>query len=123
MDSNCSKYKDPNTVYFMQGETFTAVFVYRVDHEPTLLENGYDLIVGLWDMQGKLLKKGSVKDDTIVVFRDNTYRMPVYHEESMRMLGKIRMEVTVANERNEVVNHADEYLNMIFAPVNNNKIL
>lgn len=123
MQNKCCHEQEPNTVYFRQGDTFAAVYVYRVDNVPTLLEEGYKLIVGLYDAQNRLLKKGSSEDESIVVGRDNSYRMPVLHEESMRMTGRVRMEVTIADGKNIVVNHASEYVIMIFEPRMNNTIL
>ena len=123
MQNNCCHEQEPNTVYFRQGDTFAAVYVYRVDNTPTLLEEGYKLVVGLYDAQNRLLKKGSSEDESIVVGRDNSYRMHVSHEESMRMTGRVRMEVTIADDKNIVVNHASEYVVMIFEPRTNNTIL
>ena len=123
MQNKCCHEQEPNTVYFRQGDTFAAVYVYRVDNIPTLLEEGYKLVVGLYDAQNRLLKKGSSEDESIVVGRDNSYRMPVLHEESMRMTGRVRMEVTIADGKNIVVNHASEYVIMIFEPRMNNTIL
>ena len=123
MQNKCCHEQEPNTVYFRQGDTFTAVYVYRVDNVPTLLEAGYKLVIGLYDAQNRLLKKGSTEDGSIVVGRDNSYRMPVLHEESMRMTGRVRMEVTIADDKNIVVNHASEYVVMIFEPRMNNTIL
>lgn len=123
MQNKCCHEQEPNTVYFRQGDTFAAVYVYRVDNIPTLLEAGYKLVIGLYDAQNRLLKKGSTEDESIVVGRDNSYRMPVLHEESMRMTGRVRMEVTIADGKNIVVNHASEYVVMIFEPRMNNTIL
>lgn len=123
MGNKCCHEQEPNTVYFRQGETFAAVYVYRVDNIPTLLESGYKLVIGLYDAQNRLLKRGSTDDETIVVNRDNSYVMSVTHEESMNMIGRVRMEVTIADENNIVVNHASEYVIMIFEPRMNNTIL
>lgn len=123
MGNKCCHEQEPNTVYFRQGETFAAVYVYRVDNIPTLLESGYKLVIGLYDAQNRLLKRGSTEDQSVVVGRDNSYRMPVRHEESMNMIGRVRMEVTIADENNIVVNHASEYVIMIFEPRMNNTIL
>lgn len=108
---------------FQRGDAFGVNFVYREDHLPRPLQEGYQLIVGLYDEMGRLLKAGRTSDETITLRRDGTYTMQITHEDSMKMIGRVTMEITIASDKNEVVDHSANVVKMRFVERKNNQLL
>ena len=106
-----------------QGDTFNMMFVYKEDGVATIIPDGYDLVIGFYDKEGRLLHSGSTADNSIVLIRDRTYRMQVGHEASMRMVGKVTVEITLANTNCEVVDHALDLITLNFVKRYNNETI
>lgn len=106
-----------------QGDTFNMMFVYKEDGVATLIPDGYDLFIGFYDKVGRLLHSGTTADGSIVLIRDRTYRMQVGHEASMKMLGKVTVEITLANTDGEVVDHALDIITLNFMRRYNNETI
>ena len=55
-----------------QGDTFDLVFQYKENDTAMSLPSGYDLLVGIYDMMGKVLQVGRVSDGTITASGNDT---------------------------------------------------
>ena len=106
-----------------QGDTFSLVFQYKEDNTAMALPEGYDLIVGIYDPMSRPLKTGSVLQGSIVPIQDNKYSLPITHDECMKMIGQVTIELTIADAQRNVVDHASEIVTMSLEPRRNNTLL
>ena len=106
-----------------QGDAFSFVFQYKENGEAATLPQGYDLIVGMYNMAGSLVKSAKLSAGGITLLSDNTYEMSVTHSDSMNMVGGITMEITIKNADGSVVDHASNVLTFNFEPRRNNSLL
>lgn len=96
-----------NVITIQRGDTCDIALQYKEDGAAMVLPTGYDLIVGLYDRKGGLVHSGSLLGGEIT----NTslvYYMHIDHTTSMKMSGEIRMEITIRNTDNVVVDHASD---------------
>lgn len=112
-----------NDVTMQQGNAFTLLFEYKPDGEAAVLPSGYDLIVGMYGMNGSLLKSAKLSAGTITAGTDGTYRMHVSHSESISMIGAVITEVTIKNADGTIVNHAANTVTINFVPRRNNSLI
>ena len=106
-----------------QGDTFPINFQYNEDDVATALPSGYKLIVGIYDPMGSLIIKGDTSNGTIAVGDAGAMAIQVNHQQSMRMVGAVRMELTLVGANGEIVDHANSIVQMDFEPRRNNAIL
>ncbi|MBO4787023.1 MAG: hypothetical protein J5510_08145 [Prevotella sp.] len=106
-----------------QGDAFSFVFQYKEEGEATTLPTGYDLIVGMYNMAGTLVKSAKLSASEITLLSDGTYQMSVSHSDSMNMVGGVTMEITIKNADGSIVDHASNVLTFNFEPRRNNSLL
>lgn len=107
-----------------QGDTFTLNFQYKEDDVAMPLPSGYALVIGLWDSMGELIASGRTDDGTIVqTGTPSIYGMDITHEQSVMMIGRVILEVTIIGANGEVVDNASEVVAIDFETRRNNRIL
>lgn len=111
------------TINIQQGDTFSIVFQYKEEGNAMELPAGYDLIVGIYDSVGELLKSARLSDGSITINKNGTYSMPISHEECMSMIGQVTIELTIADDKRDVVDHASDVVIMTIKPRRNNDLL
>lgn len=112
-----------NGMTIQQGDAFSLVFQYKEDGTARTLPTGYDLIVGIYGMTGTLLKSAKLSAGTITLRANDTYEMPITHQESMGMFGQVTMELTIKNADGSIIDHASNVVTMSFEPRKNNALL
>lgn len=123
MSCNCNHSNHANGMTIRQGESFSLVFQYNEDDTAMALPQGYDLLVGIYDTKGNVLKSATISGGGITANANATYTMPITHEESMNMLGKVTIELTIFNDGHTVVDHASDVVVMTIEPRRNNALL
>lgn len=106
------------------GDTFPLKLQYKDGNTVIPIERGYDVLVAFYDYKGNIITSGSINDGRLV-YDENTssYEMSITHDESLKMVGKVRVEVTLFSERLIVVDHADHVFALMFDNRDNNKLL
>lgn len=132
MAFSCKHSNNCNEILtIQQGETFELVFEYCEDEENVRLPEGYDLFVGIYNIKGDLVISGSLLNGSIIESAIGThdsglrytYSMNVSHEDSMLIVGKVSIEITIKNTDNVIVEHANEIVYIASEPrYNNNNI-
>ena len=112
-----------SAIMIQQGDTFSLVFQYKEDNIAMALPQGYDLIVGIYDQMNRLLKSASVSDGTIIENPNDTYSLPITHEECMKMIGQVTIELTIVDAERNIVDHASDIVMMSLEPRRNNALL
>lgn len=93
------------------------------------LPEGYDLLVAIYDIKNRPIKVGKVSDGSIVTNlpteqgQTKTYSLPITHSDSMKMLGKVELEVTIKSTDNSVIDHARQIVTIVFEQRRNNALL
>lgn len=119
---NCGCNGNISEVVIQRGNTFNIVMQYKEDGTPTQMPQGYDMVVGFYDGNGDLVKKASYTDGSIN-YADNVYTLQVTHEESMAMVGRVTLELTIFDTDMDVVEHASEVIGIKFEERRNNGLL
>lgn len=112
-----------SAIMIQQGDTFDLVFQYKENDTAMSLPSGYDLLVGIYDMMGKVLQVGRVSDGTITASGNDTYTLRVTHEASMKMIGTVTLEITITNDDGTIVDHAQEIVEIHFDTRKNNALI
>lgn len=112
-----------------QGDTFGLKFQYKEDDTPMDLPEGYDMLVAIYDLMSKPIKVGRVSDGSILTnlpadeTETKTYTLPITHTESMTMMGRVEIEVTIYNANKTVVDSARQIVTLTFEPRRNISLL
>lgn len=107
---------------FQTGDTVPLQLKYMEDGTAIPVEEGYDVLVAFYDYKRNLITKGSISDGRLV-FNEDHYDMVIYHDESLKMVGKVIVEVTIHKEDNSDVDHSDKMFTMTFEDRENNKLI
>lgn len=111
-----------NLAYLQRGDTFPMELKYKDGDTVIPVEEGYDILVALYDYKGELLTKGTISDGRLVA-KGEGYEMFFSHEESLLMIGKVRVEVTLFAKNKSIVDHADHAFTLIFEDRENNQLI
>lgn len=104
------------------GDTFPVYFDVLDDEESAMLAEGYNLIAAMRDYKGELILRGST-DGGRITREDDCYVITVTHAESLLMVGKVYLELTLtANEENDIY-HGDRIITIVFEPRKNNELV
>lgn len=104
------------------GDTFPVYFDVLDDEESSMLAEGYNLIAAMRDYKGELILRGST-DGGRITREDDYYVLTVTHAESLLMIGKVYLELTLtANEENDIY-HGDRIITVEFEPRQNNELV
>ena len=104
------------------GDTFPVYFDFLNDEESSMLAEGYNLIAAMRDYKGELILRGST-DGGRITRDDDYYVLTVTHAESLKMVGKVYLELTLtANEENDIY-HGDRIITVEFEPRKNNELV
>lgn len=90
------------------------------------LEQGYDLICGIYDVHGKRVYSCRLSDNTDLVSADTgVYHLTLDHEITVAFLGDYTLELTLVDGQGQEVDvsHANEIVTMIFEPRKNNELV
>lgn len=112
-----------NGMTIQQGDAFSLVFQYKEKGESTTLPQGYDLIVGIYGMDGTLLKSAKLSDGSITQRQNGTYEMRITHSDSMGMLAQVTMELTIKNADGSIIDHASNVVTINIEPRRNNALI
>ena len=104
------------------GDKFPVYFDFLNDEESSMLAEGYNLIAAMRDYKGELILRGST-DGGRITREDDYYKLEVAHAESLKMVGKVYLELTLtANEENDIY-HGDRIITIVFEPRQNNELV
>lgn len=111
---------------FQQGNNVLLELTYSEDDVVTNIEQGFDLICGIYDVYGKRVYSCKLSDNTDLTRIDTgVYYLKLGHELTVEWLGEFTVELTLVDgSGNEVqVSHADELVTIIFEPRKNNNLI
>lgn len=124
MGCNCNNGCNGMLAVMQNGDTMPIQLKLKdgdaVAHLDT--EDGYDLVIGIYDKERKLLVDGSIGNGR-VTYSDGVYTMTVSHEESLVFGKKVYIELSVTKGGNDEVYHGDKVLAVWFDPRSNNEII
>jgi hypothetical protein len=112
------------------GDTFPVYLAYKDDDVLSALENGWNIIAAFYNYKGELICEKRTKRGEITINEDGIYQFKVTHEESMKMIGKVGVELTLLEnispyyqrEDNNVY-HGDKIVSCVFEPRMNNNLV
>lgn len=120
----CSK-KRPKVIplsVHQQGDTFPVYMMFKDDDEIQKLYDGLSIVVAFYNSNHKLILKRS-SDDGTVYYDEGLYTLIVSHEDSIRMVGRVYVELTLTANNGTEVYHGDKVVTVDFEPRMNNYIL
>ena len=103
------------------GDTFPVYLAYKDDDILSALEQGMNILAAFYDYKGQLICEKRTERDEITVNDDGFYVFKVTHEESVKMLGKVGVELTLT--QGEDVYHGDKIVSVAFEPRMNNNLV
>ena len=104
-----------------QGDTFPVYLAYKDDDVLSALENGWNIIAAFYNYKGELICEKRTARGEITVNDDGIYVFKVTHEESLNMLGKVGVELTLT--QGDDVYHGDKIVSVAFEPRMNNNLV
>lgn len=107
---------------FQTGDTVPLQLKYMDEDGVITIDEGYDVLVAFYDYKRNLIAKGSISDGRLL-FVDDHYEILIDHEESMKMMGKVIVEITVYKPDASNVDHSDKIFSMTFENRENNKLI
>jgi len=107
---------------FQTGDTVPLQLKYMDEDGVIPIDEGYDVLVAFYDYKRNLITKGSISDGRLT-FVDDHYEILIDHEESMKMIGKVVVEITVYKHDTSNVDHSDKLFSMAFDNRENNKLI
>jgi hypothetical protein len=108
------------------GDTFPVYLLYKEDDIEAYLTKADDLIIAFYDYKRDLVMKGSISDGRVEQFNegeDYQYIVNVTHKESLRMVGKVFVELTITEGNGKKVYNGDKVVTVSFEPRMNNTII
>lgn len=112
------------------GDTFPVYLAYKDDDVLSALERGWNIIAAFYNYKGELICEKRTDRGEITVNEDGIYKFKVTHEESMKMLGKVGIELTlieapttIHNSTDRNVYHGDKIVSAAFEPRLNNNLV
>lgn len=106
MGCNCNNRCNGMLAVMQTGDTVPVQIVLKDGPTAVQLEEGSHILIGFYDAKRNLLLRVGT-DDGRVTYSDGVYTVLVSHEESLRMKGKVSVELTVASDNGTVVYHGD----------------
>lgn len=131
MSCNCNICDKNGVLATMQtGDTFPVYLAYKDDDVLSALERGWNIIAAFYNYKGELICEKRTDRGEITVNEDGIYKFKVTHEESMKMLGKVGIELTlieapttIHNSTDRNVYHGDKIVSAAFEPRLNNNLV
>lgn len=112
------------------GDTFPVYLAYKDDDVLSALEQGWNIIAAFYNYKGELICEKRTERGEITVNEDGFYVFKVTHEESVKMLGKVGIELTLIKITSELderiqrdVYHGDKIVSVAFEPRMNNNLV
>ena len=107
------------------GDTFPVYLLYKEDDIEAQIGEGQDIIMAFYDYKGNRLLVCSTSDGTITLNEAGYYKAKITHEQSMMMVGKVHIELTIIDKNvNPMdVDHGDPVPTTAFSPRMNNEIV
>ena len=109
------------------GDTFPVYLAYKDDDVLSALERGWDIIAAFYNYKGELICEKRASRGEITIKDDNIYQFKVTHEESLNMLGKVGVELTLVEHEDVAIDmnvyHGDKIVSLAFEPRMNNKLV
>lgn len=130
--NNCANGCQGTSLVIPSGNTFYIAYQYHNEAgDEAPLPEGYDLIVGLYDSNGKLILDGSMakKSITMSYVHDEKgvphwiYKMKVTHDISVKLSGRVSIEITIASDDRRVVKHSRNDVTITTQHRRNNALL
>ena len=113
-----------------QGDTFPVYLAYKDDDVLSALENGWNIIAAFYNYKGELICEKRTARGEITVNEDGVYVFKVTHDESVKMLGKVGVELTLTevpttihDQKDRNVYHGDKIVSVAFEPRMNNNLV
>lgn len=104
------------------GDTFPVYLDFLNDEESAMLAEGYNLIAAMRDYKGELILRGST-DGGRITREDDYYKLEVAHAESLKMVGKVYLELTLTANDEQDIYHGDRIITIEFEPRQNNELV
>ena len=128
MGSSCGGCGSGNGVLatMQTGDSFPVYLLYKEDDIEAYLTKSDDIIIAFYDYKRDLVMKGSISDGRVKQFNegeDYQYIVNVTHKESLRMVGKVFVELTITEGNGKKVYHGDKVVTVSFEPRMNNTII
>ena len=107
------------------GDSFPVYLLYKEDDIEEQIGEGQDIIMAFYDYKGNRLLVCSTSDGTIILDEAGYYKAKITHEQSMMMVGKVHIELTIIDKNvNPMdVDHGDPVPTTAFSPRMNNEIV
>ena len=123
MGSSCGGCGRGNGVIatMQTGDTFPVYLLYKEDDVLSALQQGWNIIAAFYNYKGELICEKMTARGEITVNEDGFYVFKVTHEESVKMLGKVGVELTLTH--NDDVYHGDKIVSVAFEPRMNNSLV
>jgi hypothetical protein len=103
------------------GDTFPVYLAYKDDDVLSALQSGWNIIAAFYNYKGELICEKRTARGEITVNDDGIYVFKVTHEESLNMLGKVGVELTLT--QGDDVYHGDKIVYVAFEPRMNNNLV
>lgn len=122
MSCNCNIYDKGGFIANMQqGDTFPVYLAYKDDDVLSALQQGWNIIAAFYNYKGELICEKRTERGEITVNDDGIYVFKVTHDESLNMLGKVGVELTLT--QGDDVYHGDKIVSVAFEPRMNNNLV
>jgi len=124
MSCNCCNGKVKLT--FQQGNNVLLELTYSDDDIVTNIEQGYDLICGIYDVHGNMVYSCKLSDNTdLKRIETGVYYLTLDHELTVAWLGEYTVELTLVDGSGNKIQvcHADELVTIVFEPRKNNNLI
>ena len=107
------------------GDTFPVYLLYKEDDIQAQIGEGQDIIMAFYDYKGNRLLVCSTDNGRIALTEDGYYVASITHDESMIMVGKVHIELTITDKSVNPtgVDHGDPVPTTAFSPRMNNEIV
>lgn len=112
------------------GDTFPVYLAYKDDDVLSALQSGWNIIAAFYNYKGELICEKRTERGEITINEDGIYKFKVTHKESMKMLGKVGIEltlieapITIHSMKDRNVYHGDKIVSVSFEPRMNNKLV
>lgn len=115
---NATCNNEPRVV-MQTGDTFPLYMTLKEGDTVIALDEGQELLVGIYDKAKKLLVRGGT-DDGRVTYQDGVYVMTVTHGESLLLTNIAFVELSIASDEGNAVYHGDKVIPIRLEPRNNN---
>lgn len=113
-----------------QGDSYPVYLAYKDDDVLSALERGWNILAAFYNYKGELICEKRTDRGDIIVNEDGIYQFKVTHEESMKMLGKVGVELTLTDTISDIderlqrdVYHGDKIVSVAFEPRMNNNLV